>query len=121
MTDPSTLCRSLLAVVDAIPSTTDRHIVALPDHPRWLFIADTRPEATTTERDAIVGQFGSIIADECLHSARDGSAIIGAIVEIPEGADQIETAGRLRGAYFLSTEPVSEDDSDDDDMSGHPF
>ncbi|QDT04348.1 hypothetical protein K227x_27390 [Rubripirellula lacrimiformis] len=112
MPDATRLCRSLLAVVDAIPSTTDRHVVALSDHPRWLFIADTRPEATTIERDAIVGQFGTIIADECLHSARDASAIIGSIVEIPEGADQTEAAERLRGAYHLATEPIGDGDDD---------
>lgn len=110
--NPATLCRSLLAAVDAIPSAVRCHVVALPDHPRWLFIADARPESSTIERDAIAGQFGMIVADECLHSVRDGSAIIGAIVEIPEGADQTETAMRLRGAYHLATDPVS-DDADD--------
>ncbi len=112
MIRPASLCRSLLATVDAIPSSADRHIIALPDHPRWIFVADTRSEASTIERDAIVGQFGSIIADECLHSSRDASAIIGVIVEIPEGADQIETADRLRGAYQIATDA----DGDDDDI-----
>ncbi|MGB7328202.1 MAG: hypothetical protein WBD31_25225 [Rubripirellula sp.] len=117
MTTANELCRSLLAAVDAIPSPIRCHVIATPDYPRWLFIADTRPEASTIERDAIAGQFGKIIADECLHSSRDASAIIGAIVEIPEDADPTETADRLRGAYHLATDAVD----DGDDIGGHPF
>tara|TARA_R110002073_G_scaffold59094_7_gene149253 strand:- start:3460 stop:3798 length:339 start_codon:yes stop_codon:yes gene_type:complete len=102
--DAESFCRSLLAVVDAIPSSVAWHVVAT-DYTGWLFIADSRPDASTLEMGAIAGEFGEIIAEQCVHSGRPGGKpIIGAIVELPAGTDQTEASERLRAAYAIATD-----------------
>jgi len=112
------LCRSLLRLVDAIPSSVVCHVVAT-DNPRLIFVADAREAVTTIEMEAVAGRFGVVVASQCFHSRRtDPKPIIGCIVEIPAGSDADETADRLRGAYHLSTDPVS---GDDDPETAGPF
>ena len=101
--DSAGLCRSLLLLVDAIPSTRTWHVVTT-DHPNWLFIADARPEALTIEMVAIASSVGEVVAQECIHSRRDdGKPIIGAIIEIGESADSHDVASQLHAAYALAT------------------
>ncbi len=101
--EAKTLCRSMLGLLDAIPSSVPWHVVTT-DRPAWLFIADQRPEASTLELCGIAGGFGAIIAEECFHSRRStGHAIIGAVVEVSSDRDADEAVEELRGAYALAT------------------
>ncbi len=107
--EADSLCRSMLAVVDAIPSDVPWHVVTT-DHQSLIFVADSRDEASTLEMEAIAGQFGDVVASECFHSRRiDPKPIIGCLVSIPAGSDPDETAGRLRGAYAISTNPPNDE------------
>ncbi len=100
--NPEAVCRSLLHVVDAIPSDIPWH-VSTTDDVRLIFVTDTRPEVSTIELAAIAGDFGVVVAQSCIQSRRlAGRSIIGALVEIPVGTDPVEASDRLRGAYLLS-------------------
>ncbi|MEM9587717.1 MAG: hypothetical protein AAGA03_10600 [Planctomycetota bacterium] len=94
------LCRSLLRLADAIPSTVTWHVIDLADC-RTLLVVDRRDEATTMIMEAIAGRFGSVIAMESIPSSRDAGPLLGCLIRVPGAAD--EAAERLRGAYAVGT------------------
>jgi hypothetical protein len=110
--DAELLCRSMLALVDAIPSAVPWHVVAV-DRPQWVFIADQRPEASTLELSGVAGGFGSVIAEACFHSRRStGHAILGCITQVSSETDTDEAVEQLRAAYALATSSTGQEPGD---------
>ncbi|TWT87999.1 hypothetical protein [Neorhodopirellula pilleata] len=106
--DEKTLCRSLLNVADAIPSSVTWGVVELADD-RHVFLYDGRDESTSMIAEAIAGRFGEVVAVESIPSGRkDGGPLLGCLIDVGSNAD--DAAGRLRASYAIATTPSSDDD-----------
>lgn len=104
---PANLCRSLLRVVDSIPSTIPYGATEISDI--LVFVHDRRDEATTPIMEAVAGQFGDVVSVESMPSARgDAGPLLGCLIRVTQNADEV--AATIRTAYAIAT--TEENDSD---------
>jgi hypothetical protein len=107
--DDKTLCRSLLRVVDSIPSSVEWGVAELADD-RHIFVYDARDESTSLVLEAIAGRFGEVVALESIPSGRkDNGPLLGCLVRVDGKADEV--SGQLRAAYWMATTPTEDGDS----------
>ena len=107
--DTKTLCRSLLNVADSIPSSLPWGVVELADD-QHVFLHDGREEASTMIVEGVAGQFGEIMATESIASGlKDKGSLLGCLIRVDGNADEV--AGKLRAAYWMATEPGSDEET----------
>ncbi len=106
MTDGD-LLRCLLALHASTPTPIAWHVAAIQPA-RVVIVLDSRDEASAMIIEAVAGQFGTVLATESTSETHDGHSLIGCLIRPPGDID--DTAGRLRAAYAIATEPDADDE-----------